>query len=134
MSMQNEAAPSLGKKIKDLMRTITIRQKLLIGSSLIIISVLIISLYAIIQLRQLDTLITTAVTIDAKILRGSDNLKSFLLVQMSNARKFNITGDTDFRQLFDENARDFRTTLTAMEAIAENEEVRGLHRPCQNSL
>ncbi len=125
MSMQNEAAPSLGKKIKDLMRTITIRQKLLIGSSLIIISVLIISLYAIIQLRQLDTLITTAVTIDEKILRGSDNLKSYLLVQMSNARKFNITGDTDFRQLFDDNARDFRTTLTAMEALAENEEVRG---------
>ena len=111
------------------MRTITIRQKLLIGSSLIIISVLIISLYAIIQLRQLDTLITTAVTIDAKILRGSDNLKSFLLVQMGNERKFNITGDADFRQLFDENTRDFRSTLTAMEAIAENEEVRGLHRP-----
>ncbi len=132
--MQTTALPSQGRKIKDLLRTITIRQKLLIGSSLIIISVLIISLYAIIQLRQLDTLITTAVTIDAKILRGSDNLKSFLLVQMSNARKFNITGDADFRQLFDDNVRDFRSTLAAMEAIAENEEVRGLHRPRQNRL
>ncbi len=122
--MQTTATPLPGRKIKDLLRTITIRQKLLIGSSLIIMSVLISSLYASIQLRQLDTLITTAVTIDAKILRGSDNLKSSLLVQMSNARKFNITGDTDFQQLFDDNVRDFRSTLTAMEAIAENEEVR----------
>jgi two-component system sensor histidine kinase GlrK len=125
MDMQTTALPSQGRKIKDLLRTITIRQKLLIGSSLIIISVLIISLYAITQLRQLDTLITTAVTIDAKILRDSDNLKSFLLVQMSNARKFNITGDADFRQLFDDNVRDFRSTLAAMESIAENQEVRG---------
>jgi two-component system sensor histidine kinase GlrK len=111
--------------MKDPLRTITIRQKLLIGSSLIIISVLIISLYASIQLRQLDDLITTAVTIDARVLRDADNLKSLLLVQMSNARKFNITGDRDFRQLFDDNARDFRATLTGMVAIAENDEVRG---------
>jgi two-component system, NtrC family, sensor histidine kinase GlrK len=126
MSMQIAAKLSLGGKIKDLNRTITIRQKLLIGSSLIIISVLIISLYAIIQLRQLDTLITTAVTIDAKILRGSENLKSFLLVQMGHERKFIITGDDDFKQLFNENTRDFQATQTAMETIAENEEVRGL--------
>ncbi len=107
-------------------RAITIRQKLLIGSSLIIVSVLIISLYAIIQLRQLDMLITTAVTVDAKILRGSENLKSFLLLQMGHERKFIITGDTDFRQLFNENTKEFRITLDAMQAIAENEEVRSL--------
>ena len=118
--------PSVGRKFKDLKRAITIRQKLLIGSSLIIVSVLIISLYAIIQLRQLDMLITTAVTVDAKILRGSENLKSFLLLQMGHARKFIITGDTDFRQLFNENTKEFRITLDAMQAIAENEEVRSL--------
>ena len=124
--MQTAALPSLGKRLNDLKRTITIRQKLLIGSSLIIVSVLIISLYAIIQLRYLDTLITTAVTVDAKILRGSENLKSFLLVQMGHERKFIITGDTDFRQLFDENTKEFRITLDAMQAIAENDAVRSL--------
>ncbi len=124
--MQTEALPSVGRKFNSLKRAITIRQKLLIGSSLIIVSVLIISLYAIIQLRQLDMLITTAVTVDAKILRGSENLKSFLLLQMGHERKFIITGDTDFRQLFNENTKEFRITLDAMQAIAENEEVRSL--------
>jgi two-component system, NtrC family, sensor histidine kinase GlrK len=124
--MQTVSLPSLGRKIKDLKRTITIRQKLIIGAGLIIVSILIISLYAILQLRQLDTLITTAVTVDEKILRGSDNLKIFLVVQMSNERKFHITDDADFRRLFDENTKEFRATITAMEAIAENEEVRGL--------
>jgi len=124
--MQFLTLQQLAGRLKDVQRTITIRQKLLSGACLSIVSILIISLYAITELRQLDTLITTAVTVDAKILRGAENLKSLVLLQMANERKFAITGDTDFRQLFDENARDFSAALSDLEAIAEIGEVRGL--------
>ena len=124
--MQFLTLQQLGGRLKDVQRTITIRQKLLSGAGLIIVAILIISLYAIIPLRQLDTLITAAVTVDAKILRGSENLKSLLVVQLGNGRKFSITNDSDFRQLFDENTREFRAALSSMEAIAQAGEVRSL--------
>jgi two-component system, NtrC family, sensor histidine kinase GlrK len=124
--MQFLLLQQLNARLKDLKRTITIRQKLLAGAGLIIAFSLIISLYAIIQLRQLDTLITTAVTVDAKMLRSSESLKSLLLVQLGNERKFSITNDPDFLQLFDENTRDFRAALSSMEAVAQAGEVRNL--------
>lgn len=104
--------------------TITIRQKLVLGYAVIILSVLVISLYAIIQLNTLDALINNAVTIDSKILKGSENLKVYLLVQISHEKKFVITGDPVFKQLFAENAKEFNATLTAMEALSDSEKIK----------
>ncbi|MEI6128226.1 MAG: HAMP domain-containing sensor histidine kinase, partial [Pseudomonadota bacterium] len=104
--------------------TITIRQKLVLGYAVIIFSVLVISLYAIIQLNRLDTLINNAVTIDSKILKGAENLKVYLLVQISHEKKFVITGDPVFKELFAENAKEFNATLTAMEALSDSETIK----------
>lgn len=104
--------------------TVTIRQKLGLGYAVIMLSVLIISLYAITQLNKLDTLINNAVTIDAKILKGSENLKVYFLVQLSHEKKFLITGDPVFKQLFEDNAKEFKATLIAMEALSDSEQIK----------
>ena len=52
--------------------SLTIRQKLAIGFAVMFLSVLVISLYAIIQLNRLDRLINTALTVDSEILKGSE--------------------------------------------------------------
>jgi two-component system sensor histidine kinase GlrK len=105
---------------------LTIRQKLALGYAVMILSVFIISLYAIIQLNQLNTLLTKSLTVDSKILKGSENLEVYLLVQISHEKKFLITGDPVFKQLFIENAKEFKATLTAMEALSDSPEVQHL--------
>ena len=80
----------------------TIRQKLAIGYAVMFLSVLFISIYAVIQLNRLDRLINTALTIDSEILKSSEYLMNSLLTQASNDKKFMITGDAAFKKLFGE--------------------------------
>jgi len=100
----------------------TIRQKLASGFAVMFLSVLIISLYAIIQLNRLDRLITTALAIDAEILKGSESLLNALLAQAGNEKKYLITRDAAFRKLFADNAREFISRLDALAALSDHNE------------
>lgn len=98
----------------------TIRQKLASGLALMFLSVLIISLYAIIQLNRLDRLITTALAVDAQILKGSESLLNALLVQAGNQKKFSITRDAAFKKLFADSVRESLGRLDALAALSDN--------------
>jgi len=97
----------------------TIRQKLAIGYAVMFLSLLTISIYAVIQLNRLDRLINTALTIDSEILKNSEYLMNSLLTQASNDKKFLITGDAAFKKLFGENAEEFLARLDAMDGRAK---------------
>jgi two-component system sensor histidine kinase GlrK len=98
----------------------TIRQKLASGLALMFLSVLIISLYAIIQLNRLDRLITTALAVDAEILKGSESLLNALLAQAGNEKKFIITRDAAFKKLFIDSVRESLARLDALAALSDN--------------
>ncbi|MCP4717453.1 MAG: hypothetical protein GY868_20210, partial [Deltaproteobacteria bacterium] len=51
--------------------SLTIRQKLIIGYTVMVVSVLIISLYAIVQLNRLNRLIAESLTVDTRIVKIS---------------------------------------------------------------
>ena len=104
----------------------TIRQKLASGFALMFLSVLIISLYAIIQLNRLDRHINTALAVDSEILKGSESLLNSLLVQASNEKKFIITRDAAFRKLFTDNARECFARLDALAALSDHTETRDM--------
>lgn len=99
---------------------LTIRQKLAIGFAVMFSSVLVISLYAIIQLNRLDRLINTALSVDSEILKGSEALLNSLLAQAGNEKKYLITRDVAFRKLFAENGREFISRLDALAALSDN--------------
>ena len=61
----------------------TIRQKLAIGYAVMFLSVLFISIYAVIQLNRLDRLINTALTIDSEILKSSIVFMNSLLTRQA---------------------------------------------------
>jgi two-component system sensor histidine kinase GlrK len=100
----------------------TIRQKLAIGYAVMFLSVLFISIYAVMQLNRLDRLINTALTVDSEILKSSEYLMNSLLTQASNDKKFMITGDAAFKKLFMENAEEFLARLDAMDERAAAKE------------
>ena len=112
--------------LRQVLYRITIRQKLLAGAWLILLSMLAVSISAVLQFRELNGLIGTAVTVDGQLLLGAEDLKDLLVAQMGNARKFAITGDPDFRRLFDENTREFRRGLSGLEAAAGRGDLAGL--------
>ncbi len=100
---------------------ITIRQKLAAGFALMFLSVLTISVYAVIQLNRLDRLINTALSVDSEILKNAEYLINSLLTQASSNQKFMITGDAAFKRLFGENAEEFLKRLDAIEARAQTD-------------
>jgi len=113
----------------------TIRQKLASGLALMFLSVLIISLYAIIQLNRLDRLITTALAVDAEILKGSESLLNALLTQTGNQKKFLITRDAAFKKLFAASARESLGRLDGLATLSDTKmttdiirEIRGLYQ------
>ncbi len=111
----------------------TIRQKLASGLALMFLSVLIISLYAIIQLNRLDRLITTALAVDAEILKGSESLLNALLAQAGNEKKFIITRDRAFKKLFTDSARESLSRLDALAALSDNSKTTDMIRALRAS-
>jgi two-component system sensor histidine kinase GlrK len=104
----------------------TIRQKLAIGYVVMFLSVLFISIYAVVQLNRLDRLINTALSVDSELLKSSEYLMNSLLTQASNDKKFMITGDAAFKKLFAENAEEFLARLDAMNERAAAKEQKDL--------
>lgn len=102
----------------------TIRQKLAAGYAVMYLSVLIISVYAVIQLYRFDRLINTALRVDSEILKNAEYLMNSLLTQASNNQKFMITGDVAFKRLFGENAEEFLKRLDALERWAQTDKQR----------
>src|SRR5512137_864184 len=104
----------------------TIRLKLAIGYAVMFLSVLFISIYAVVQLNRLDRLINTALSVDSELLKSSEYLMNSLLTQASNDKKFMITGDAAFKKLFMENAEEFLARLDAMDERAAAKEQKDL--------
>jgi two-component system sensor histidine kinase GlrK len=102
----------------------TIRQKLAAGYAVMFLSVLTISVYAVIQLNRFDRLINTALSVDSEILKNAEYLMNSLLTQASNNQKYMITGDAAFKRLFGENAEEFLKRLDALEGRAQTDQQR----------
>ncbi|MCP4714642.1 MAG: HAMP domain-containing protein, partial [Deltaproteobacteria bacterium] len=86
--------------------SLTIRQKLIIGYTVMVVSVLIISLYAIVQLNRLNRLIAESLTVDTRIVKISESLLDSVLAQVSHERKYLITGEKTFKKLFHDTGRE----------------------------
>ncbi len=111
----------------------SIRQKLILGYAVMVVSVLIISLYSIVQLNQLNKLINTSLSVDSMLLKESENLLNSLLVQVSNERKFIITGEEGFKKLFEENTQEFNTILDRIVAVSDSDQQQSLITTIQNT-
>lgn len=94
-------------------RRFSIRTKLLLGYAVMALSVLLVSVYSIVQFNRLNAIMSTSLTSDARLEQSAEQMATNLIEQAGIERKFQVTHDEAFARLLRESIAE--TTILAGE-------------------
>jgi signal transduction histidine kinase len=102
---------------------LSIPKRMLIGSSIIILMVLVVSIFSIITIYQLNQISKGVVFRNNTIRSRGKKLQELVLSMVESEKKFVLLKDAEYRKLFAESAREFVTTLSSVEGLTKDPEV-----------
>jgi len=102
---------------------LTIPNKMLIGSSIIITMVLVVSIFSITTIYQLNQISETVVSRNNTIRSRGKKLQELVLSMMEGEKKLILLKKDEYRDVFEESAGEFSTTLRSLKGLAEDPEV-----------
>jgi two-component system sensor histidine kinase GlrK len=96
---------------------LTIFQRLTLGYLAIMLLVVASGLYGTLQLNRISRLIHQAANVDGESIRLAEDLSDRLTAMIGTEKKFWISGDLDFRRLFEKRQREFEGILGQLETL-----------------
>lgn len=96
---------------------LTIPQRMLIGSSIIILMVLVVSIFSIITIYQLNQISKAVVFRNDTIRSRAKRLQELVLSMEESEKKFILLRENEYKEVFAESAREFATTLKSMKGL-----------------
>jgi two-component system sensor histidine kinase GlrK len=93
--------------------------RVILAQSTLIVLLLIVSCYALMQLKWLTNLNSDILAADTTCIAREKRLLKIFLAQMRNAEKYLLLRDKAFYEQFTQNSRDFEHTLTQIAALLD---------------
>jgi two-component system, NtrC family, sensor histidine kinase GlrK len=93
--------------------------RIILAQSTLIMLLLIVSCYALAQLKWLTKLSSDILVVDATCIEHEKRLLKIFLAQMRHAEKYLLLRDKAFYEQFTQNSSDFANTLTQLEALLD---------------
>jgi len=105
---------------QELFSRLDIASKMLLGYLVLVILTMVVVVYALISLQNLNSLNTSIVTIDVPVQEASDKMQESLLAQDTYEKRFLIFNDNERRTLFLKRGEEFREWLKRLHKLPDN--------------
>jgi len=105
---------------KKLFSQLDIASKMLLGYLVLVILTMVVVIYALISLQNLNSLNTSIVTIDVPVQEASDKMQESLLAQDTYEKRFLIFNDNERRTLFLKRGEEFREWLKRLHKLPDH--------------
>ena len=102
---------------------LTIPKRMLIGSSMVILMVLVVSIFSIVTIYHLNRISGELVFRHNTIRSQAKKLQELVLSMEESQKKLILLKEAEYRQIFEESAKQFVTTLRGLKALVEDTRV-----------
>jgi len=102
---------------------LTIPKRMLIGSSMVILMVLVVSIFSIVTIYHLNRISGELVFRHNTIRSQAKKLQELVLSMEESEKKLILLKEAEYRQIFEESAKQFVTTLRGLKALVEDTRV-----------